>query len=49
MFTCLCKIGIDTTLFNCDDCGAVVAVGYQRLHAEFHARIAELEAQHASA
>lgn len=40
---CALKTGIDTGLYACEACGAVVAAGYEDRHAAFHARIAELE------
>ena len=42
-------IGIDTGLYECGECAAVVIHGRERQHVAFHARIAELERANAEA
>jgi len=49
LFTYIGKIGIDTGLYECGICAALVAAGGERLHVAFHARIAELERADADA
>ena len=43
------KVGIDTGLYECGECAAVVIHGRERQHVAFHARIAELEQADAGA
>jgi hypothetical protein len=48
-FAYIGKIGIDTGLYECGACGALVAAGRERQHVAFHARIAGLERADAGA
>lgn len=43
MFRYLARIGIDTGLYECRACAAIVTHGGKAQHAGFHVRIAELE------
>lgn len=49
MFTYVAKIGIDTGLWECEACGALVTHRGKGAHVTLHARIAELESPNASA
>jgi hypothetical protein len=49
MFTYVGTIGIDTGLWECEGCGALVTFRSKGLHVDFHARIAEREMDNASA
>jgi hypothetical protein len=49
MFTFVGTIGIDTGLWECEGCGALVTFRAKGLHMNFHARIAELETDNARA
>ena len=49
MFTYVGIIGIDTGLWECEGCGALVTSRSKDLHVGLHARIAELERGNAGA
>ena len=49
MFTEIGTIGIDTGVWACHDCGALVAGDFKSTHIQFHADLRRLEADHGNA
>lgn len=38
-YTYMFKVGIDTGVYSCDCCGALVPFHRQRMHSDFHAAL----------